>query len=549
MIWILSFITISSISASDSYKNFSVQESYDILSMDSVHVHATTHVTNIIRNGNDNLFYTEVKILEDLGLSIQNGKVIANTPNDLNQIFETEHFRFHYAIEGYDAVLNVDYILQMANVFENVYLFYIDTLGFSPPIKDPISDDDLYEVFIENLPSYFFGITYTKNSSVASPSCVSYIKMRNNYIGSQFSDKTELENIQVTAVHEFFHAIQFSYNCYEKFWFMEATAVWSEDELYDNVNDHYRYISSWFSNTDKPLNQEGNHMYGSFIFFQYIDEHFGGPNTIKLCWDKSIEFASPIQDNSIKSINAALNDLGSSFDEVYQKMRIANKIMNSNAGIYSYEEADGYISAGANIDGINIFYQKGEVQQKSYFNLDLFQTNYYQVHTSNPIEVEIIPHNENVPMLSITKLQDKNQWSIRSGNKINIDTEMGIEWITFLVSALGSEEQNWDYTIEFKDGFSEDFTMSNPFPNPSFGKPVLFSIETVSKQKIATSIYNVLGQKVWAPKKGYLDSEINDFVWNGVNNEGKKVSSGLYFIEAVGEKKKFIHKIVFFKDE
>ena len=140
-------------------------------------------------------------------------------------------------------------------------------------------------------------------------------------------------------------------------------------------------------------------------------------------------------------------------------------------------------------------------------------------------------------MLSITKLQDKNQWSIRSGNKINIDTEMGIEWITFLVSALGSEEQNWDYTIEFKDGFSEDFTMSNPFPNPLFGKPVLFSIETVSKQKIATSIYNVLGQKVWAPKKGYLDSEINDFVWNGVNNEGKKVSSGLYFIEAVGEKK------------
>ena len=58
---------------------------------------------------------------------------------------------------------------------------------------------------------------------------------------------------------------------------------------------------------------------------------------------------------------------------------------------------------------------------------------------------------------------------------------MGIEWITFLVSALGSEEQNWDYT-EFKDGFSEDFTMSNPFPNPLL-ESQLFSIETVSKQK------------------------------------------------------------------
>ena len=90
--------------------------------------------------------------------------------------------------------------------------------------------------------------------------------MRNNYLGAQFNNHTELENIQVTAVHEFFHAIQFSYNCYERFWFMEATAVWSEDELYNNVNDHYRYIPSWFSNTNKPINDESSHMYGSFIF-------------------------------------------------------------------------------------------------------------------------------------------------------------------------------------------------------------------------------------------------------------------------------------------
>ena len=97
-----------------------------------------------------------------------------------------------------------------------------------------------------------------------------FIKMRNNYLGSQFNEHTEVENIQVTAVHEFFHAIQFvSYNCYERFWFMEATAVWSEDELYNSVNDHYRYISPWFSNTNKPINDESSHMYGSFIFSIY----------------------------------------------------------------------------------------------------------------------------------------------------------------------------------------------------------------------------------------------------------------------------------------
>ena len=72
--------------------------------------------------------------------------------------------------------------------------------------------------------------------------------MRNSYSASQFNIHTEIENIKVTAVHEFFHSIQFSYNCFERLWLMEATAVWSEDQLFDNINDLYRYLGSWFSN-------------------------------------------------------------------------------------------------------------------------------------------------------------------------------------------------------------------------------------------------------------------------------------------------------------
>ena len=360
---------------------------------------------------------------------------------------------------------------------------------------------------------------------------------------------TEVENIQVTAVHEFFHAIQFSYNCYERFWFMEATAVWSEDELYNSVNDHYRYISPWFSNTNKPINDESSHMYGSFIFFQYIDEHLGGPSTIKLCWEKSSGNASPFQDISIKSIDEALKDLGSSFDDAYLKMRIANKIMNPNAGMYSYEEADGYISAGGIHPEIDIYYEKGIFQDEANFYLDLFETNYYKIHTSDPVEAEIIPFGEHLSMNSIVKFQGQNQWSVKSGKKINIDTEMNIEWISLLVSAIGSEQNNWDYTIEFRDGFSEDFSISLPYPNPSFGKPVSLSIEAIKGQHIVTNVYSILGHKVWSSSKTYMDSEINRLFWNGINKKGRKVSSGVYFIEISGEKKTFKNKIVYLREE
>ena len=549
MIWILSLITVFKVIASDSSMNFSVRESYNILSANNGHVHATTHIANIIRNGISGFNQAEIEDLKKFGISTENGKAISSTPQNLDQTFESEHFRFYYTTEGNDAISDIDYVLQMADIFENVYKFYIDTLGFSPPAQDPASNDDLYEIFIENLPSFFFGITYTKNTSLEAPACASFIKMRNNYLGSQFNEHTEVENIQVTAVHEFFHAIQFSYNCYERFWFMEATAVWSEDELYNSVNDHYRYISPWFSNTNKPINDESSHMYGSFIFFQYIDEHLGGPSTIKLCWEKSSGNASPFQDISIKSIDEALKDLGSSFDDAYLKMRIANKIMNPNAGIYSYEEADGYISAGGIHPEIDIYYEKGIFQEEANFYLDLFETNYYKIHTSDPVEAEIIPFGEHLSMNSIVKFQGQNQWSVRSGKKINIDTEMNIEWISLLVSAIGSEQNNWDYTIEFRDGFSEDFSISLPYPNPSFGKPVSLSIEAIKGQHIVTNVYSILGHKVWSSSKTYMDSEINRLFWNGINKKGRKVSSGVYFIEISGEKKTFKNKIVYLKEE
>ena len=39
--------------------------------------------------------------------------------------------------------------------------------------------------------------------------------------------------------------------------------------------------------------------------------------------------------------------------------------------------------------------------------------------------------------------------------------------------------------------------------------------------------------------KNYMDSEINRLFWNGINKKGRKVSSGVYFIEISGEKKTF----------
>ena len=85
-------------------------------------------------------------------------------------------------------------------------------------------------------------------------------------------------------------------------------------------------------------------MYGSFILFQYIDEHLGGPMTIKKIWEESRARANPVNDVSFTSIDAALSESGSSFISALNSMRIANRIMSDhpNAEPYTYSEAQQY---------------------------------------------------------------------------------------------------------------------------------------------------------------------------------------------------------------
>ena len=87
--------------------------------------------------------------------------------------------------------------------------------------------------------------------------------------------------MQVTAAHEYFHAVQFAYDFLEDGWFMEATATWAEDELYDGVNDNVNYLADGQMGTEpgrkSPASAragrfwDGN-FYGNWVFFRYLTE-------------------------------------------------------------------------------------------------------------------------------------------------------------------------------------------------------------------------------------------------------------------------------------
>jgi len=169
-------------------------------------------------------------------------------------------FRIHYTTSGSDAVPSFSWVQTIARTFDDVASSFY-ALGWR---LAPTSNGSPYEVYVRDLaPLNFYGQT-TSTLPVAgvSSSFTSYIEIDNDYFdsvyqnalsGSQSDTQKALLSLQITATHEYHHAIQYGYNYYFDTWYAEATATWFEDELYDNANHLYNYIPGWFNNSTNSL--------------------------------------------------------------------------------------------------------------------------------------------------------------------------------------------------------------------------------------------------------------------------------------------------------
>lgn len=208
---------------------------------------------------------------------------------------ETDHFRIHYVRSTGDAPSLTDsdtnsipdYVEKMGTTFEDVYNMEIATMGYVAPPNDGVKGGNTkFDVYIKDIGSYgVYGWADAEGSSSGS-SWYSFMVMDNDYSHAEFPVHTPLENLQVTAAHEFHHSVQFGYNVYTHTWLMEATSSWIEDEVYDNVNDNLQYLDSVFNAPDTSLDSTvGLHEYGSWIWNRCLSERYER-DIIRNIWDK-----------------------------------------------------------------------------------------------------------------------------------------------------------------------------------------------------------------------------------------------------------------------
>ena len=533
--------------------------------------HLTHHLLDIAKNGR-NIDYNDKVKLEALGFNF-GSRLISRGGSErpesvgLDKFLDSEHFRFHYSTSGPHAVdtkdidnnLRPDYVEEVIKVFDYVAVKLHNEMGYTRPPSDGYysstrdkGGSNHYDIYIRSIPSKYYGYVQPEEYSQGNGdnerselrneknAFTSYMAIRNNY--KKFS-LSELENIKVTAAHEYFHAIQFGYDGWEKPWLLEASAIWMEEEIYDEINDCYQYMKDWFKYPHKSLDESGFHWYGSFIFFEYIEQHMGGSDTIRKIMEASVQSNSKEKDGSHLAINQALKLNNHSFQKALNGMSVANQIMSSfESKNYSYEEAESYPVDGPSISDI-INFQFGRKDTINSSKLSRFGSEYFQVISNDPVLINLTNKSGSLPDLQLNAILKKNDnsYSIISSPSINIDPSE-LKSIFLSIVSQDTIGGNWDYQLSVENGKSGtninspiEFVLNRPYPNP-FNGSIKFSLYVIKDSKITIDLIGINGRRIIRLFSGELSAGNHNYNWRGIDQNGNQVSSGVYYIKVSGEK-------------
>ena len=233
--------------------------------------------------------------------------------DEYNNFIYSTHFRVVFGKDHNET----DKANSILNIAENVWNKEVDSFGFKAPIN---SDKYYIDIYIGNAEAYnkaensYVSIDTGKYAGFAE----SYQSDNTPYFIINPTISTDI--LKVTIAHEFFHTIQYAYGFYDvnddiwnkNIWFLEASAVMMEDEVYTNVNDYINYLPDYFHHTNNAIEKyDGSIEYGKVVFAKFLREKYG------MDFIKYI-LSSYSQDETIlQDIQKSFKTYGTTFDTAF----------------------------------------------------------------------------------------------------------------------------------------------------------------------------------------------------------------------------------------
>ena len=228
----------------------------------------------------------------------------------------TTHFCVHYS--G-----NAAWAQTTADTLEHVWAVEVDAMGYRPP---PPDGDGLFDVFLQEIGNqgYYGACAPAENARHSTSSCV----LDDDFDPAEFGGAPAINSLEVTAAHEFFHAVQFGYDTDEDTWFMEGSAVWAEEQVYPAINDYLQYLRfSAITHPETPEDYAGStssdlfYRYGAVLFWKFLSGQFGDQSIVRRVW----EYADGDR-YSLQAVAGALAERGWSFSRAFARFGAWNTL-------------------------------------------------------------------------------------------------------------------------------------------------------------------------------------------------------------------------------
>ncbi|MBN1540942.1 hypothetical protein JW992_02270 [candidate division KSB1 bacterium] len=453
-------------------------------------------------------------------------------------------FKIHYAAEGVHQTMD-DFARQCAEIYDQVYSYEIDVLGYRPPPSDDGRCGPEYDIYMRNMAAYGSTTEEERVEGSESRSFSSFIEMDNNFT---HTPTRGIDALRVTAAHEFFHMIQLGYRgystvAYNERFFYEMSSTWMEDVVFDSINDYYYYLDPFFTGSDQAFYLfNGSHEYGSSVFLHMLEKKYGR-NITRQFWTE-LEYVDLFQ-----AFQAVFQNYGSNFNRELAEFSVWNVHTGQRADTLNfYPQGKHYplLLAKNEHELIEEMIIEGQASQ--------LQTLFYRLTPRIPGDYIIQPQSGFPADWMIAVLEryegGQSRWRINSGaapvqiRDVSLDSEIWLSVVNTSRPGNGFFPLAEPFAVRITPGIGAS-QLANQihrvypspfFPNRHGSISIEFSLLRPSNS-VNLSIVTLTGEVILSKNLGWHSIGYHVVEWDGKNEQGQTAASGIYLVQILCEEK------------
>jgi hypothetical protein len=472
-------------------------------------------------------------------------------------------FKFHYTLTGRDAVNPTstiappvpDYVYEAGLAAERAYHVLVDTLGFAPHASDNNIDGPELDFYFQEDVTY--GATFPEFSSGQNRG-PSYITVENDFNGFY---TTGVNALRVTVAHEYFHAVQLNIRAPgQDAFFFEMSSTWFEDVAYDYVNDYIAYLLNkrsaplgFFQALHLSLSfANGWHEYGACLWLHYLVKRLGAErfryrsNVVYDFWQRSA------QEPALAAMKTVLESsaYAFSFSEALREFGEWCFFTGGRADTVRYfEEAKLYplIDFSAQFDGRQkTFRVNGDTSISASLNPSAIHV-YRAIRLGQNIRFFLQPpvSGSELTRWKLTTISgDARQGYLKQSGtglaSLDVQAPAGEDTVVVMVVHANPTPaaQALGYQLEVSLVGQQQLVnaLDKPYPNPfrhKDGSLLVVPFRIRARAKVEAVFLREDGQVVQKMNMGTLPAGPHRVVWNGLNQAGDRVASGVYFLRVI----------------